>query len=220
MTGSQMTDIRLFDGISAGDRESMLGCLGYSICSFDKGEIISPEQEEVKNIGIILEGAVHMLKEDIWGGKTIIAYMKKGELFGESFACGSDRRSTVTFYSPESSVIMFIPFDKMLHSCCRSCAFHQRLIENLMFILADKTRQLMEKAEIISRKTLREKIMTYLSAEAQRQGTLYFEIPLGRSELADFLCADRSALTRELGKLKNDGMIDFDRNTFRINRSK
>ena len=83
-------------------------------------------------------------------------------------------------------------------------------------MLSDKNQALMEKIEVVSKKNLREKILSYLSQESQRQGSKYFEIPLGRIELADYLCTDRSALTRELGKMRNEGLIDYDKNVFRI----
>jgi CRP-like cAMP-binding protein len=86
----------------------------------------------------------------------------------------------------------------------------------MVTLIADKNRSLMEKLDAMSKKNLREKILTYLSIQSQHQGGRYFEIPLGRIELADYLCTDRSALTRELSSMRDDGLIDFDRNTFRL----
>lgn len=86
----------------------------------------------------------------------------------------------------------------------------------MVHIIASKNRDLMRKVEIISKKTLREKILAYLSIQAQLQKSRYFEIPLGRVELAEYLCADRSAVTRELAKMKEHGLIDYDKNCFRI----
>ena len=103
-----------------------------------------------------------------------------------------------------------------MHTCCRSFAFHQQLIENMVRIIADKNRDLMRKIEVVSKKSLREKILAYLSVQAQQNEARYFEIPLGRLELADYLCADRSALTRELARMRDDGLIDYDKNMFRI----
>ena len=111
---------------------------------------------------------------------------------------------------------MFIPFNKVMHTCTMACAFHHRLVENMVRLIADKNRDLMRKVEVVSKKNLREKILAYLSLQAQLHESRYFEIPLGRVELADYLCADRSALTRELGKMRSDGLIDYDKNMFRI----
>lgn len=206
----------LFAGIDPADMQALLGCRGYHIGTYQKGEHIALEEEHIRYVGIILSGAVDMIKEDLWGNKTLLARMRATELFGETFACGSDTLSIVTFVASENAQILFMSFRSVMHTCCHSCVFHQRLIENMVRIIADKNRDLMRKVEIISKKTLREKIMTYLSVQAQQNGTRYFEIPLGRLELADYLCADRSALARELARMRDDGLIDYDKNTFRI----
>lgn len=206
----------LFTGIDPTDMQSLLGCQGYHIGAYRKGESIALEEEHIKYVGIILSGAVDMVKEDIWGNKTLLTRMHSPELFGESFACGSDTLSIVSFIAAEKTEILFMSFRKAMHTCCRSCSFHQQLIENMVRIIADKNRDLMRKIEVVSKKSLREKIMAYLSVQAQLNGSRYFEIPLGRLELADYLCADRSALTRELSKMRDDGLIDYDKNMFRI----
>lgn len=206
----------LFKGIKREELSAMLGCIGYHIGIFQKGEIIAFEEENIRHIGILLSGAVDMIKEDLWGNKTMLIRMRKGELFGETFACGEDNLSVVTFLASEDARILFMPFDRVMHSCTMACVFHHRLIENMVHIIANKNRDLMRKVEIISKRTLREKILAYLSIQAQVQQARYFEIPLGRVEWAEYLCVDRSALSRELAKMKEDGMIDFDRNCFRI----
>ena len=206
----------LFDGVNSEDRKTMLGCIGYHIGTFKKGDIVAFEEENIKHIGIIISGAVDMVKEDLWGNKTILVRMRKDELFGETFACGSDNLSVVTFLVSEDARILFMPFDRVMHSCTMACVFHHRLIENMVRIIANKNRDLMRKIEVISKRTLREKILAYLSIHAQAQNSRYFEIPMGRVEWAEYLCADRSALTRELARMKDDGLIDYDRNCFRL----
>lgn len=206
----------LFDGVNPEDRKTMLGCIGYHIGTFKKGDIVAFEEENIKHIGIIISGAVDMVKEDLWGSKTMLVRMRKDELFGETFACGSDNLSVVTFLVSEDARILFMPFDRVMHSCTMACVFHNRLIENMVAIIANKNRDLMRKVEVVSKRTIREKLLAYLSIQAQTQNSRYFEIPLGRVELAEYLCVDRSALTRELVKMKEDGLIDYDKNCFRI----
>ena len=206
----------LFKGIKEEDLSAMLSCIGYHIGTFQKGEIVAFEDENIRHIGILLSGAVDMIKEDLWGNKTMLVRMHKDELFGETFACGEDNLSVVTFLVSEDARILFMPFDRVMHSCTMACKFHHRLIENMVHIIANKNRDLMRKMEVISKRTLREKILAYLSIQAQLHDARYFEIPLGRVEWAEYLCADRSALTRELVKMKEDGLIDYDRNCFRI----
>lgn len=206
----------LFDGINPEDRKAMLGCIGYHIGTFKKGDFVAFEEENIKHIGIVLSGAVDMIKEDLWGNKTMLVRVHKDEMFGETFACGSDNLSVVTFMVSENARILFIPFDRVMHSCTMACVFHHRLIENMVRIIANKNRDLMRKIEVISKRSIREKLLAYLSIQAQAQNSCYFEIPLGRMELAEYLCVDRSALTRELVKMKEDGLIDYDKNCFRM----
>ena len=206
----------LFDGIDPADLKAVLGCIGYHISTFSKGDIVVFEDQHIKHIGILLSGCVDMIKEDLWGNKTMLVRMYQNELFGETFACGSGNQSLVTFVVSEAAKILFIPFDRVMHSCTMACTFHHKLIENMVRIIARKNQELMRKVEVVSKRSIREKILSYLSIQAQLQGTRYFEIPLGRVELAEYLCVDRSALTRELVKMKDDGLIDYDRNCFRM----
>lgn len=206
----------LFGGIQSKDYGAMLSCVGYHVGSYQKGETIALEEEHIKHVGIVLSGAVDMVKEDLWGNRTMLMRLRAKALFGETFACGSDTLSVVSFLAAEDAEILFLPFWKVMHSCSMACEFHHRLTENMVRLIADKNRDLMRKIEVISKKTLREKIMAYLSLQAQMTGQRYFELPLGRGELADYLCADRSALTRELSNMRAEGLIDFDKNMFRI----
>ena len=206
----------LFNGIASEDRIAMLSCIGYHTGSFQKGDIVAFEGENIKHVGVVLSGSVDMVKEDLWGNKTLLVRMGKDEVFGETFACGEDNLSVVTFVVSEDAEVLFLPFNRVMHSCTNCCDFHHRLIENMVRVIANKNRDLMRKVEVVSKRSIREKILAYLSVQAQSQGSRYFDIPLGRVEWAEYLCVDRSALTRELAKMKDEGLIDFDRNCFRL----
>lgn len=206
----------LFLGIRPEDMEGMLGCIGYYVREYKKGEIIAFEAETINHVGVVLKGSVDMIKEDVWGNRTMLLRSYVEDVFGETFACGEDSLSVVTFVAAEDSKVMFLSFCRVMHTCTHACVFHQTLIENMVRIIARKNRELMRKIEVVSKKTLREKILAYLSIQSQTQGTSRFEIPLGRVEWAEYLCADRSALTRELAKMKDEGLIDYQRNSFEI----
>ena len=206
----------LFKGIEEENRLAMLHCTGYRLVQYQKGQVISLEQEQIRHIGVVLSGAVDMVLEDLWGGTTLLVRQTEGETFGETFACGDDNRALATYVAAEDSRVVFIPFHKVMHTCNHSCQFHHRLVENMVRIIADKNRELLRKVDVVSRKSLREKILAYLSIQSKIQQSRYIEIPLGRVELAQYLCVDRSALTRELEKMRSDGLIDFHRNTFKI----
>lgn len=206
----------LFEGIDPGDRMAMLSCTGYHVGTFRKGDIVAFEAENIKHIGVVISGTVDMIKEDIWGNKTMLVRIGPREVFGETFACGSDNLSVVTFQVTEDAQILFIPFQRVMYSCAKACRFHHQLIENMVRVIAHKNRDLMRKVEVVSKRTIREKLLTYLSLQAQAQGSRYVEIPFGRVELAEYLCVDRSALTREMAKMKADGLIDYHGNCFRM----
>ena len=206
----------LFAGIVPEDMEGMLGCIGYHVRTFQKGEIIAFEEENINHVGVVLDGAVDMVKEDVWGNRTMLLRSYREDIFGETFACGEDSLSVVTFVAAQDCKVLFLSFCRVMHTCTHACVFHQTLIENMVRIIARKNRELMRKVEVVSKKTLREKILAYLSIQSQTQGRKQFAIPLGRVEWAEYLCADRSALTRELAKMKEEGLIDYHRNHFEI----
>lgn len=207
---------QLFSGISENNLSAMLVCLGGYIKSYKKGEIIFLSEEPVKSVGIIITGRVNISKEYDNGDSTVLISIEEGELLGESFACGSFENSKVIFKAVSDSCVLFLPFKKVIHTCNMTCKFHHRLIENMVKLISNKNVKLMEKIEAASRKTLRDKIMTYLSNESLKQHSREFDIPLNRTELSEYLCADRSALTRELTTLKKEGIIDFTKNKFTL----
>ncbi|MDO5134997.1 MAG: Crp/Fnr family transcriptional regulator [Eubacteriales bacterium] len=208
-------DHSLFQGIKKEDLSAMLGCLGGHTRSYRKGEILFLSEETVNYVGIILRGSIRMVKENDDGSEAFMAHLKKGELFGETFAC-CKMNSRVTYRTASACEVLYLPFYKVIHICGRGCAFHQRLVENMVRLLCEKNVQLMEKVEVTSRKTLRDKIMTYLTLQSEKEGRDTFEIPLGRVEFAEYLCADRSALTRELTRMEEDGLISYHKNRFSI----
>ena len=206
----------LFEGIDYQDRKAMLSCIGYHVRSFRKGDIIGFEDETVRHVGIVAQGSVDMIKEDLWGNKTMLVRARKDDVFAETFACGSDNLSVVTFQVSEDATVLFLSFSRVMRNCAHACQFHHKLTENMVRVIADKNRDLMRKVEVVSKRTTREKLLSYLSIQAQTQQTRYFDIPLGRGELAEYLCVDRSAMTRELAKMKEEGIIDYDKNCFRL----
>lgn len=206
----------LFAGIGLEDMEGMLGCIGYHVREYAKGEIIAFEEETINHVGVVMDGAVDMVKEDVWGNRTMLLRSYREDIFGETFACGEDSLSVVTFVAAQDCKVLFLSFCRVMHTCTHACIFHQTLIENMVRIIARKNRELMRKIEVVSKRSLREKILAYLSIQSQSQGKKQFEIPLGRVEWAEYLCADRSALTRELAKMKEEGLIDYHRNQFEI----
>lgn len=213
-----LQDIPLFDRIKREELKPMLSCIGGYIKTYEKGSFIPLKGDTYRCIGLVLLGKVQMIKEDIWGETSIYAVISPRNIFGETFLNQKkdQEENQVTFLAVEDCTILFMPFERLMHTCPSACAFHYRLVENMVIQIAHKNILLMEKLEVTSKKTIREKILTYLSEQAKKQQKYYFTIPLGRTELANYLCVDRSALTRELSRLRDEKVIDFDKNTFRI----
>ena len=213
MTASLTTlpdDLPLFDGISPGNRTTLLTCLGARVRKAHKKEFLVLAQDEVRYIGIVLSGEIHMIHEDRWGDKAVLAVIRRGGLFGETFVCGTMLQSSVTFQAVKNTEFLVLPFHKVLHVCTNACPFHHGLIENMLHLMADKNAQLLTKLETISKKTLRKKLLTYFSFQSERAGSPTFTIPMTRTQLADYLCADRTAVARELTRMKEDGLIEID----------
>ena len=204
----------LFEGIQDHELTSLLGCLHHYVRSYDKGTFILLDQDHVQHVGLVRRGTVHMLKEDLWGNQTLLGYMGPGELFGETFALSKESKSYVSFMAATDVEVQFMTLQNILHPCPRQCPFHSLLVQNMFHLIGEKNVRLMERIEVASKSSLREKILAYLSLQAQRQDSRYITLPLSRSEMASYLQANRSAMIRELSAMKSEGLIDFHGNTF------
>lgn len=204
----------LFEGIDPSDYSVMLECLGARVMGFGKGQEIFSEGDEAVYIGIVLSGAVQIVKEDYYGNRSIVDRMEPGELFGESFACADGGPLPVNVVAAESCEIMLLGSRRISTSCSKACGFHSKLIYNLLKIVSRRNLVFNRKLEILSKRTTREKLMTYLMYEAKRQGRQEFSIPFDRQALADYLGVERSAMSAELSRLQRDGVLTTDRNHF------
>lgn len=215
MNYEKMQEHKLFRNIKTDELKAMLNCLNYKEKKYQAGEYIDL-CDNSRCIGIILDGKVSLVSEDVWGTMSLLTVAGEGELIGETFACGQTDNDIINFIATTDCEIIFLDFEKVFHSCTVACLFHHRLIENIVELIAQKNYQLMKKSNIVSQHTLRRKIMQYLSNQAKINKSYVFTVPLNRTQLADYLATDRTALSRELGKMKEEGIIDFQKNSFRI----
>lgn len=209
----------LFCGIRDDERSAMLSCLGGRIIRFDKGAAIMAEGEPVRCVGVVLSGAVHMVQVDYFGNRSIIEGVGPSGLFGESFACAGISAIPLSVIAAEPAEVMLIDCLKITCSCSSACGFHQRMIHNLLKVVAEKNLLFHQKIEITSKRSTREKLLTYLLLQAKRSGSDSFEIPYNRQELADYLGVERSGLSVEIGKLRRQGVLAADRRRFRFLQS-
>ena len=205
----------LFSGIKRSEIQILLVCLKSQKVFYSKGEMIFRMGEKISRTALLLKGQAHVEWYDYWGKRHIINAILPGDILGETYAA-TKGIPNVNVAADEDSVLLFLDLSSLLHMCSTACPFHARLIDNLFAFLAKRNITLWEKLTYITQPTLRDKILSYLSSESIRQHSAYFDIPFDRQQLADFLSADRSALSNELSKLKKEGLIDFEKNHFHL----
>lgn len=204
----------LFEGMSADDLAAVIGCLDARERHFFRKETVLAPKGPANLIGIVLEGRVSIFKEDRMGNQSLMGEAGPGQIFGEVFACARNASLPVRVEALVDCRVLFLDYRRMITTCSSSCEFHHRLIENMLSILAHKAMALSQKIEHISKRTTREKLLSFLEDCMEQAGSKSFEIAFNRQQLADYLCVDRSAMSSELGKLRDSGVLKYHRNHF------
>ena len=208
---SVLTGCVLFEGIATDDIAHVLQCLKARRADYPRPAAIYRAGDTPEALGVVLTGAVDIIREDWWGNRVLLARIGPAGIFAESFAMAESERLQVSVVAAEDSRVLFVSGRSILTGCPSACAFHTRLIYNAAKLLAQKNIALTRTLEHLSRRTIREKLLSYLNSEAQRQGSQCFTLPLNRQELADALCVDRSAMCAVLSTLKQEGVLDYHR---------
>ncbi len=206
----------LFDGILREELESLLLCLGASFRTYVKGQYLISAGDTVSSIGIVMSGIVDVVKEDVLGRRSIVNKIGPLEMFAEAIVCAGITVSPVSVQSLSDLRICYIDYGKIVRSCSSACGFHSRLIQNMLHILALKAIIFNKKLDYLLIKGMRERLTAYLLDQSDKSKSLEFKIPFNREEMADFLAVDRSAMSRELGKMRREGLIDFNKSRFVI----
>ena len=206
----------LFQGIREHEIEAMLTCFSAEERTYGKDAYIYRAGDVTGRLGVVMEGAVNIIKDDVWGNRKIIENIGGGQIFGETYACLKGEPLMVDVQASERSRILFMDVNRILTTCSSSCDFHNRLIRSLMYVLAGKNLMLTKKMDIITPKSLRERVMVYLSQESVKQGCRTVTVPFNRQQMADYLSVDRSALSAELSRMQRDGVISYEKSRFTI----
>ncbi len=206
----------LFNDISSDDLESILKCLSYKDKFYKRNDFIFLEDDKANYAGIVISGSVCVIKEDFWGNRAILAKLEEGDLFGETYALSDIEKLPISVVAMQDSEVVLIDCKRILNVCSKACSFHTKLIDNIIRILANKNIALNQKINHIIKRTTREKLISYLSEQAERAKSNTFKIPFNRQELADYLSVDRSAMSNELCKLRDEGIIEFNKNEFKL----
>jgi len=204
----------LLEGIDYDDFERMLSCLSVKTLHYQKDDMVLLSGSKVDFVGLIVSGSVKIFKEDQQGNTSMLTELSRSESFGEVFACAGISQSPVSIQATDDTEVFYIDFRRIITTCTATCPFHSRLIENMLKLIAIKDLMLNQKIEILSRRTTREKLLCYF--DMQRGSASEFTIPFNREELAHYLCVDRSAMSNELGKMRDEGLISFHKNRFEI----
>ncbi len=204
----------LFDDIKDENLSSMLACLGAKKITVKKGQPIFREGDTANCVGIVLSGSVKLIREDYYGNRSIVAYIPPSEVFGETYACAGISSLPVSMVADEDSICLLIDCRRITTSCTNSCVFHSQVIFNLLRLVACKNLVFDQKIEVTSKRTTREKLMTYLLGQAKMNGSNTFTIPYDRQALADYLEVERSGLSAEISKLRKEGKLESEKNMF------
>ena len=207
---------KLFSGISEEEILSMMTCLSARVCEYKKGECVFHRGEPMDSIAVTVEGELHIQWDDYWGNRTIVSRIGVGEMFGEVYVAPDSGVLMNDVVAVTDSTVILLNAGKMITVCSSACRFHSMVVQNLFFAISEKNRSLMQKLGHISKRSTREKLISYLSEEAGRQGSSCFCIPFNRQQLADYLSVDRSAMSGELCRMRDEGMIEFEKNKFRL----
>lgn len=206
----------LFSGVGEDEISAMLNCLQARLRSYKKGEYVLRQGEHLGDILVLCEGKLHIQRDDYWGNRSIISMLTVGEMFGEAYVAPESGALMNDVLAVEDCTVIFFDVKRIITVCSSACRFHSLVIQNLFFAISEKNRRLIQKLGYMSRRTTREKLLAYLSEEAKRHSSSEFTIPFNRQQLADYLSVDRSAMSNELCKLRDEGLIEFHKSRFRL----
>ena len=207
---------QMFSGVGEDELPSILHCLQARLHTYKKGEYVFRQGEHIDNITILVEGKLLVQRDDFWGNRSIVNVIGVGEMFGEAYIAPDSGAILNDVIAQEDSGVIFFDVQRILTTCPSACRFHSMVIKNLFFAISEKNRKLVQKIGHMSKRSIRSKLISYLSEEAKRQNSSSFTIPFNRQQLADFLSVDRSAMSNELCKIRDEGLLTFHRNKFHL----
>lgn len=208
----------LFSGIDEVYISEMFNCFDAKLFTYKKGEYVLRQGKSLNHIPVLVKGRLRIQNEDYWGNRSILSNIDAGEMFGESYAAG-DEPVLNDVVAAQDSTVIFFDVKHILTACPSACRFHTAVVQNLFLAISEKNRILVQKLGHISKRTTREKLISYLSEEAKKHNSSHFEIPFNRQQLADYLSVERSAMSKELCKMRDEGLIGFHKNRFEMKKT-
>ena len=204
----------LFEGTSQGEIAAMAGCLGAKVRSYESGAYIFHMGQRIRSMGLVLSGAVRLESVNVWGDVSVVGIAQAGEVFAEAYAAAPNEALLVDVVAAQDCEVLFLNVGKVLTTCSHACRHHSRVSGNLTSIFAKRNIMLSRRIFHAAPKSIRGKVLAYLSDEAMRAHSAQFDIPFNRQQLADYLGVDRSALSAELSRMQRDGLLRTKRSRF------
>ncbi|MEN6348637.1 MAG: Crp/Fnr family transcriptional regulator [Syntrophomonas sp.] len=211
-----LTKTSLFQDIASDDLNTMFNCLQPKLGKFKKNSYIAVTGDHFESLGILLSGQAALIKENAAGDRLMMAILKPGDIFGESAVFSGKSVWPATVVAQEPCQVMFLPKQKILGECANLCSWHHTIIENMLKDISDKVIRLNEKIDYLSMKSMRGKLSSFLLEQYKMNGQPEFLLPMKRNELADFLNVSRPSMSRELCRMRDEGVIDFNRSSIQI----
>ncbi len=210
-----LRNTKLFRGLEDSDTQAMLSCFQVSERKYAKGEYVIRQGDKMNKIIIVISGSLHIRRDDYWGNASIVSAVGEGEMLGEAYAAVGETSLNDVVAVKESTLLLF-DISRLLTVCSSACRFHSAVIQNLFFAISEKNIALLQKMGHMSKRSTREKLISYLSQQAAENRSAEFHIPFNRQQLADYLSVDRSALSKELCRMRDEGLISFEKNRFTL----
>lgn len=201
---------KIFDGISDSSCKDMMRCFGAYKRQYSAGQTICEYNQDSTMIGILESGRASLIRIDVYGVRTILETLVPGEVFGEVLAFSGLFEDSISVVCDKDASILFFEYNHITHPCSKSCTHHAMLLENMFRLICQKSMTLSERIEVLSRRTIRDKLLCYFSLQSMRQNNYQFELPFSISALADYICSDRSAMMREMKNMRQSGLIEAD----------
>lgn len=205
---------KLFNNIEEENIIKILNDIKARSRRYSKGSYVIAAGDRVQNIGVVLSGEVQILRDDYWGNRSIVGRAEPSEMFGEAFCLSNLYEYPIDVMTTEDTEVLLINCKQLLAACDSRGACYNTIIRNMLRIIAERNINLVRKIEHISKRTTKEKLLSYLSFQAKKNNSSEFYIPFNREELAAYLSVDRSAMSNELCKMRNEGILSFKRNHF------
>ncbi|NLK72336.1 MAG: Crp/Fnr family transcriptional regulator [Clostridiales bacterium] len=211
-----LSQTTLFESILFEDLKPMIECIRPKLMRFKKNNYIVIAGDDFDGVGILLEGTATVIKENAAGDRMIMSLLEPGDMFGEMAAFSNSKRWPATVQSQDDCVVIFVPGDKIVGTCENSCYGHKQLILNMLKIISEKALHLNKKVEYLTIKSMRGKISAFLLEQYKKAGKNTFMLTLNRNELADFLNVSRPSMSREMSRMRDEGIIDYYMSSVRI----